>query len=187
MKASIGWRGGMLVAVGLLLIGLGACGGPAVTGGDQASHVGEEPAAASRAAATPTRLSILPTAGPPRPTNTPPPPTESPPTESSPTATPADPVVRGEALFAAVINGAQSCASCHKLTADESTGPSLMGYGRVAGARVAGQSAEEYTREALLRPGAYVLPGWSNVMYTGYATRWSDEQISDMVAFLLAQ
>lgn len=153
------------IASGLMLM---ACGSPSVIG---SAHPHSEEAH-HEVLATVTDVVQPPTLTPsPQPTTV---------TMASPSA------ARGEALFSQMINGAPSCASCHTVTDVDLTGPGLGGYALVAGTRVDGESAEEYTRYAITHPDRYILPGWSNVMYIGYGVRMSDEQIDDLVAYMLS-
>ena len=55
----------------------------------------------------------------------------------------------------------------------------------VAAARVAGQSAREYLYWSILRPGRYVVAGYSNIMYAGYEERLEAADIADLIAYLL--
>lgn len=91
----------------------------------------------------------------------------------------------GAILFAETINGAPSCVSCHSLDGSALTGPSLQGYAERAGSRVEGQSAEVYTYQSIVQPAAHVVSGYANVMYTQYGDRLSDQQIADLIAYLL--
>lgn len=94
---------------------------------------------------------------------------------------------RGEALYNESINGAPTCLSCHLLSDERLIGPGLAGYAEVAGMRVEGQSAEEYTYLAIVRPAAHIVSGYSNLMYAEYGSRLSDQQIADLMAYLLIQ
>jgi cytochrome c553 len=98
---------------------------------------------------------------------------------------PAGDVANGEVLYNEVINGAPTCASCHHLDDQRMIGPGLGGYAQVAGERVEGQSAELYTYNSIVYPARYLVDGYQNVMYTEYGTRLSDQQIADLVAYML--
>jgi len=82
-----------------------------------------------------------------------------------------------------------ACDTCHSLEAGESlVGPSLNGIGAAAATRVDGMSAEEYLRQAIVEPNAHVAEGLSsNIMPATYGTQLSEQQINDLVAFLLTQ
>ncbi len=92
---------------------------------------------------------------------------------------------RGEMLFAESINGAPTCISCHALSDQGGVGPGLAGYAEIAGERVEGQSAEAYTYLAIVRPSAHIVSGYGNLMYAEYRSRLSDQQVADLMAYLL--
>jgi cytochrome c553 len=97
---------------------------------------------------------------------------------------------RGEELYQQTAAGAASapgCITCHSLEAGfQLVGPSHAGLAIVAGTRVSGQSAEEYLRESIVNPDAAVTEGFSEgVMYKNYGNELTDQEIADLVAFLL--
>ena len=98
-------------------------------------------------------------------------------------------------VFGGVID--TPCTRCHtfdandplrvRLGADGASGPRLKTVASIAGDRVPGLTAEEYLQQSILDPEAYILGGdWSN-MPTGYRYLLNDEDVGDVVAFLLAQ
>lgn len=92
---------------------------------------------------------------------------------------------RGAALFGQQISGAQACTTCHSLDGSAGIGPTVQGYGAVAATRVGGESAEEYTYHAIVQPIRYIVPGYPNVMYALYDAVLSEQQIADLIAYLL--
>jgi len=92
----------------------------------------------------------------------------------------------GAVLFAESIKGAPSCASCHKLTEEAAAGPGFASYGNVAAARVDGQSAFDYTYFSIVQPARHIVPGYSNLMYGSYRSRLSQQQLADLIAYLLS-
>ncbi|MGJ3238669.1 MAG: c-type cytochrome [Anaerolineae bacterium] len=92
---------------------------------------------------------------------------------------------RGEALFVESINTTPSCSSCHALTEQSILGPGLAGYQHVAGERVEGLSADAYTYQAIVRPASHLVEGYGNLMYTEYGSRLSDQELADLIAYLL--
>lgn len=98
---------------------------------------------------------------------------------------PAGDVRRGTDFYTVSINGAPSCLSCHSLDGQRLDGPTLQGYGAVAGSRIAGMSAEDYTRQSILQPAAHLVSGFSNIMYNQYRQRLSTQQLADLIAYLL--
>jgi cytochrome c2 len=79
------------------------------------------------------------------------------------------------------------CTSCHSLEPDfVLAGPSLAHIGAEAGSRVPGVSAEEYLRTSILHPATHIAPGrWDNTMLETYRSQLSEQQVDDMVAYLL--
>jgi hypothetical protein len=59
--------------------------------------------------------------------------------------------------------------------------------GERAAERVAGQSAEEYLHESIVDPGAYVVEGFSNIMPPNSGEKFSDEELQDLIAYMLTQ
>lgn len=100
-------------------------------------------------------------------------------------ALPAGDAERGEALFGRSIDGAAACSTCHALTDARGAGPGLEGYAGHAEDRVDDEDAEEYTYYAILRPSRYVVSGYSNVMPSNYEEKLSDQDLADLIAFLL--
>ncbi|MCA9913378.1 MAG: cytochrome c [Anaerolineae bacterium] len=94
---------------------------------------------------------------------------------------------RGAALFSESINGAPTCSSCHALTDERMTGPGLAGYSERAASQVEGESAEEYTYQSIVRPSAHLVEGYGNLMYAEYRSRLSEQQVADLMAYLLTQ
>jgi mono/diheme cytochrome c family protein len=93
----------------------------------------------------------------------------------------ADPVAaEGQTLFQ------QNCASCHAVSGDTIiVGPSLAGIVSRAATRVEGQSAAEYIQLSILRPGEYVVEGFSELMPTTFGTTLSGEQLDAIIAYLM--
>lgn len=82
-----------------------------------------------------------------------------------------------------------TCTSCHRLSDLGDTGPGFEGIADRAATRVSGLSAEEYLRQSIEDPEAYVVEGdWQGVvMPTNYAELYSEQDINDLIAFLLTQ
>jgi nitric oxide reductase subunit C len=103
----------------------------------------------------------------------------------------------GERLYTSFTIGradAPGCTTCHSLVPGEiKVGPSHAGVARQAAEVIrqadytgSATSAEEYLRESILDPNAYVESGFvPGVMYQGYSSTLTDRQLSDLVAFLL--
>ncbi len=94
----------------------------------------------------------------------------------------------GETLFHQGANGAPACITCHTL--DRGTagvGPSLLGLSEEAGKRVVGLSAEDYVRQSILQPNAYVAPGYiAGVMYQNYAGQLQSDEVDALVNYVLS-
>ena len=94
----------------------------------------------------------------------------------------------GEALFKqTTIGSAPGCSVCHSTEPNQViVGPSLAGVASRAGQRVPGQTAEQYLRTSIVTPNAYIVPGYSaNGMYQDFAKVLTDQQVNDLVAYLL--
>lgn len=96
----------------------------------------------------------------------------------------------GEKLFASAVigpNNAPGCVTCHSLEPDVViVGPSQAGLGTRAATRVPGKSAEEYIRESIINPNAYLVEGFAEgVMYQNYATDLTETEINDIIAYTL--
>lgn len=96
----------------------------------------------------------------------------------------------GEKLFNQVTIGpanAAGCVTCHSLVPDEVlTGPSQYGLADRAAGRVAGLSAEEYIRQSIMEPNAYLVEGFqAGVMYQNFGAELTESEINDIVAYML--
>jgi hypothetical protein len=94
----------------------------------------------------------------------------------------------GEQLYYEMSMGTNAaCRICHSLTLDEVlVGPSLAGVATRAETRVPGLSAEEYLRQSILDPNAFVVSGFpQGQMVTNLGQVLTPEQVDDLVAFLL--
>ncbi len=79
------------------------------------------------------------------------------------------------------------CRVCHSLEKDERVvGPSFYGIATRAETRIPGMSAEEYLRQSILDPDAYVVEGYpAGQMLKTFGEILTEEQIQDLIAFLL--
>jgi mono/diheme cytochrome c family protein len=92
----------------------------------------------------------------------------------------------GETLFnSATIGSNPGCKTCHTVDGSKLVGPSLQGIATRAGARVPGQSAEEYIRTSITDPNAYVVPDFPQGVMPSFKTVLSDTQLNDIVAYLM--
>lgn len=80
---------------------------------------------------------------------------------------------------------AQNCAGCHGDA--DGAGPARVGMGERAAARVEGMSAEDYLHESIVDPSAHVVEGFSDIMPKQYGEQFSEEQIANLIAYMLEQ
>ena len=66
-------------------------------------------------------------------------------------------------------------------------GPSLAGIATRAVERVPGMSAEDYLRQSILDPSTFVVEGFPDAMARNLGEVLSSQQVSEIIAFLLAQ
>ena len=96
---------------------------------------------------------------------------------------PDDPVARGEALF---LDSATTCILCHAVEGVGGTrGPDMAGLAARAQSRVEGLSAEEYIRQSVEDPTAYLVEGFEPIMPPGLVAVIGTEKFEDIVAYLL--
>ena len=93
--------------------------------------------------------------------------------------------VDGEAVF----TGSLGCVGCHTMEdlpgAVGIVGPNLTQIGTVAGTR-SSLSAEDYIRESIDAPAAYVVEGYAPVM-PELRSSMSDDEYEDLVAYLVSK
>jgi mono/diheme cytochrome c family protein len=95
----------------------------------------------------------------------------------------AQPQPQGDPKAGAMVFEAKGCGGCHTFEPAGSsgqTGPPLNDLAALA--EKAGQPVEEFTRQSITQPGAYVEPGFPD----GVMPAWSgtEQELSDLVAFL---
>lgn len=112
-------------------------------------------------------------------------------TEAEPAA--AGDAQAGEQLYNQTsIGSAPGCVTCHSVEPTDDplqpspVGPSHYGLADRAGDYVEGMSAEDYLRESIVEPDAHVVEGFTaGVMYQNYGEDLTDQQIDNLVAYLL--
>ncbi len=103
-------------------------------------------------------------------------------TEEEAAALAGDPAA-GEQLY-----NSMGCMACHSLDGSTLVGPSFQGLGARAGEVLDGVSAEDYLRESIVDPCAYLAEGFDNcVMPQNFGDRLSAQDLADLIAFLLEQ
>ena len=93
-----------------------------------------------------------------------------------------DPIARGRQVYRAM-----GCATCHEpslFNLFRPVGPRLEEAGLVARKRIPGLSAEDYLRQSITDPGAYLVPGYPDSMPRGLAKDLSPEDLAALVAYL---
>ncbi|MBN8580339.1 MAG: hydrogenase iron-sulfur subunit [Anaerolineae bacterium] len=94
----------------------------------------------------------------------------------------------GEQLYYETASGVNAgCRICHSLTKDERIiGPSFYGIADRADDRIPGMSAEDYLRQSILEPNAFVVSGYpEGQMIQNFGDILTEEQINDLIAFLM--
>ena len=101
-----------------------------------------------------------------------------------------DPAI-GEDIFGTRLEdepGRHACRECHSFGDASPFAPSVQVIKDNAGQRVEGMSAEEYLRESIVDPSAYVAEGeFDNLMPKVYGEILTEEEIDHLIAFLLTQ
>jgi mono/diheme cytochrome c family protein len=98
-------------------------------------------------------------------------------------------IASGEQLFfteLSIPGTDYACSTCHTLDGVEGRSPTLLSTSVVAGERVEGLSDIEYLRQSIVDPAAHE-EDWPAVMPRTYADVLLEEQVNDLVAFLLTQ
>lgn len=98
---------------------------------------------------------------------------------------------RGRALFNEMRPEAGfACSTCHRVDSTERLiGPGLQGVSAWAAQNIPHQTPEEYLRESIVNPNAYIVEGNppypENLMPQIYGELFTPEQIDDLVAYLM--
>ena len=114
---------------------------------------------------------------------------------TEPTAEAVGDAQNGEALYNMTTigdSGAPGCVSCHSVQPTDDplqpspVGPSHYGLADRADDYVADMTGEEYIRESIVEPNAHIVEGYTEgLMYQFYEEELTEEQIDDLVAYLL--
>lgn len=83
-----------------------------------------------------------------------------------------------------------ACATCHNPNSeDRLIGPGMLGLAERAATRVADQSAADYLHNSIVNPNDYIVEGNpeypENLMPQVYADLFTEEEINNLVAYLL--
>lgn len=113
-------------------------------------------------------------------------------TIEKPTVTPPEMMLgnpeRGAQIFKSGLDAAPPCSTCHKTVKGSfgfSVGPNLAGIHERAATRVTDLTAEEYLRESILNPHSFVVAGYRDSMYPNFSLHFNDQDIADLVAYLM--
>lgn len=94
----------------------------------------------------------------------------------------------GKELFAqTTIDDQPGCITCHSLEPGVIIiGPSVAGIASRAGSTVSGLSAEEYLRQSIVDPNAFLVPEFpKDTMPPVWGQRLSEKQVNDLVAYMM--
>jgi mono/diheme cytochrome c family protein len=86
----------------------------------------------------------------------------------------------GEEIFAS------TCGGCHTENGDQPA-PPRVGMGERAATRVEGMDAAEYLHQSIVDPHAFLVEDYGPIMPDTYGEDFSDEEINNLVAYLLTQ
>lgn len=114
-------------------------------------------------------------------------------TESEEQAATAGDAQAGEQLYNQTsIGSAPGCVTCHSVEPTDDpfqpspVGPSHYGLADRANDYTEGQTAEEYLRESIVEPDAHIVEGFNaGIMYQNYGEDLTEQQINDLVAYLM--
>jgi nitric oxide reductase subunit C len=93
----------------------------------------------------------------------------------------------GAELFdSRILGGNPGCVTCHSLDpGTELIGPSLAGIASRAATRNAASTAQEYIRESITAPQAFVVDGYTGRMPENWTEVLTADEIDALVAYLL--
>jgi hypothetical protein len=100
-----------------------------------------------------------------------------------------DPVA-GEQLYTMNIEGVRknhACSDCHSLDGTQIYAPSFLGISERVTEQIEGMTVEEYLQQSIVNPQAHIVGDFPYEMPIEYGEVLTEEQISDLIAFLLAQ
>lgn len=96
---------------------------------------------------------------------------------------------RGDVIFHQGIAPAPACINCHNPNVPGKNGfalgPGLKEISTNAATRVDGLSSEQYIEQSIRHPGAYIVGGFRDIMYPNFDTDYGDQDIADLVAYLM--
>lgn len=113
-------------------------------------------------------------------------PTASSVSDTADTSLPGDPA-EGDKLFHTVQPAAgMACSTCHNTDTEKRLiGPGLLNIGTRAASRVEGMSAIDYIHTSIVKPSAYVVDGYPDIMPKNWGKVFTEDQLNDLMAYLL--
>jgi cytochrome c oxidase subunit 2 len=92
-----------------------------------------------------------------------------------------EPVARGRQVYRQ-----QGCAQCHQIEGSGGRlGPDLSHIATVAATRRPGAAAEDYVRESIEQPGAYIVPGFNDIMPRALGQGLSEFDRESLIRYLM--
>lgn len=79
------------------------------------------------------------------------------------------------------------CTACHVAGAPHGLAPAFAGVADIAATRHPPLTAAEYIYQSIVHPTAHIVEGFANSMPQDFATRMSDQELADVLAYLLEQ
>lgn len=79
------------------------------------------------------------------------------------------------------------CLACHGLGREGLRAPDLAGIGLAAEGRIAGVSAEDYLRQSIADPCAFVIAGYDCIMPQTMMQALGEDKVTALIAFLQSQ
>ncbi len=111
------------------------------------------------------------------------------PTEDTTSSLPQGDATAGEVLFRQGKGAAAPpCITCHQPAQSPfALGPVMTGIAERASARVEGLTAEAYIHQSIVEPDAYLVPGFRPVMPGVYDEHLTEQEIADIIAYLMTR
>lgn len=93
-----------------------------------------------------------------------------------------EPVARGRQVYRQL-----GCAQCHQIEGSGGRlGPDLSHIATVAATRRPGAPAQEYIEESIAQPGAYVVPGFNDIMPRALGQGLSEFDRESLIRYLMS-
>jgi mono/diheme cytochrome c family protein len=94
-------------------------------------------------------------------------------------------IAMGDADRGAPLMDTYQCAACHVIGAQNNIAPAFDGLADVAAQRSPPLSAAAYIYQSIIDPGAHIVEGYQNAMAQNFADRVSEQELADMLVYLL--